>query len=125
MFDNTESLRLISFEITPDGISVRLIVENTAGRAACIELTTETLITLLMLLPASGAALLQRAQSDPRRQNIYPLADFQLEHSQGNGRILTLETLDGQTRSFSLSDELWEESGCAHLDGGGRRLKTH
>jgi hypothetical protein len=55
----------------------------------------------------------------------YPAAEFQIELSPGNFRILTIGTPDGFTVSFSLTDELSQELGEAHLKGIGQRAKTH
>jgi hypothetical protein len=93
-----------------------------SGRAAHLELDAEILATLLVLLPASGGRIVQRAQ---RERLIHRLADFQLVCSPNNDRLLTFETLDGLTMSFSLSDELSSELGHAHLAGGGDYIETH
>jgi hypothetical protein len=55
----------------------------------------------------------------------HPAAEFQIELSPGNFRILTIGTPDGFTVSFSLTDELSQELGEAHLKGIGQRAKTH
>jgi hypothetical protein len=55
----------------------------------------------------------------------YPVTEFQIELSPGNFRILTIGTPDGFTVSFSLTEELSQELGEAHLNGVGLRAKTH
>jgi hypothetical protein len=122
MSDEYEPLRLKSYLLTSDGTAIKLVVEDRSGRAAHLELEAEILATLLMLLPASGGRIVQRAQNE---RLIHRLADFKLVRSPNNSRLLIFETLDGLTISFSLSDELSSELGHAHLGGGGSHIKTH
>jgi len=66
----------------------------------------------------------QRGQARAQRSNnAYHLSGDGL--SPGNFRILTIGTPDGFTASFSLTEELSQELGEAHLNGVGLRAKTH
>jgi hypothetical protein len=95
--------RLINFEAATDGTAVRLVAEDSAGRTIGIILTIETLSALLMTLPRMASDAIKRAHGDSGMRITYPAADFQLELSWGNVRILPIETPDGFTVSFSLT----------------------
>lgn len=117
--------RLITFETATDGAAIRLLAEDIAGRTIGIILTIETLSALLMTLPRMASDAIKRAHGDPTMRITYPATDFQIELSPGNVHILTIGTPDGFTVSFSLTEELSQELGEAHLRGVGRRAKTH
>jgi hypothetical protein len=123
--NDIEIRRLINFETATDGTAVRLVVEDIARRTIRIIFTVETLSALLMTLPRMASDAIKRAHGDPRMRITYPAADFQLELSSGNVRILTIGTPDGFGVSFSLTEELSQELGEAHLNGFGQRAKTH
>jgi hypothetical protein len=125
MANDIEIRRLINFEAAIDGTSVRLIAEDRAGRKIGIILNIEALTALLMTLPCMASDAIKRAHGDSGIRITYPAADFQLELSSGNARILTIETPDGFAVSFNLTEELSQELGEAHLKGFGRRAKMH
>jgi hypothetical protein len=125
MVADLEVRRLISFETATDGTAVRLIAEDLAGRSVGIVLTIETLTALLMTLPTMASNAVKRSHNDPAMRITYPLTDFQIELSPGNSRILTVGTSGGFNVSFSLTEELSEELGRAHLKGKGKRATTH
>jgi hypothetical protein len=125
MVTDLEVRRLVSFETATDGTTVRWIAEDLAGRSVGIVLTIEALTSLLMTLPTMVSNAVKRTHNDPAVRITYPLTDFQIELSPGNLRILTVSTSNGFSVSFSLTEELSEELGRAHLKGKGRRAKTH
>jgi hypothetical protein len=90
-----------------------------------IILTIETLSALLMTLPAIASSAVKRVHNDPSMRITYPLREFEIELGPDNLRILTIGTPDGFTVSFSLTEELSQELGKAHPEGGGCRAKTH
>jgi hypothetical protein len=120
-----EVCRLVNFETAIDGTAVKLMVEDVAERTVGIILTVDMLSALLMTLPAMAASAVKRANNDPDLRITYPLREFRLELGPDSLRILTVGTPDGFTVSFSLTEELSQELGEAHLKGSGRRAKTH
>jgi hypothetical protein len=78
-----------------------------------------------MTLPAIALSAVKRAHNDPSMRITYPLREFEIELGPDNIRILTIGTPDGFTVSFSLTEELSQELGKAHLEGGGHRVKPH
>jgi hypothetical protein len=125
MATEIEIRRLINFETATDGTAVKLVVEDPAGRTVGIVLTIETVTALLMTLPTMASSAVQRANGDSSKRITYPLRDFQIESTTDNLRILTIGTPDGFTVSFSLTEELSQELGEAHLKGSGHRAKPH
>jgi hypothetical protein len=125
MTNEIEVQRLINFETATDGTAVKLVVCDVANRKIGIILTIETLSALLMTLPAIASSAVKRAHNDPSMRITYPLREFEIELGPDNLRILTIGTPDGFTVSFSLTEELSQELGKAHLEGGGCRAKTH
>jgi hypothetical protein len=117
--------RLINFETATDGTAVRLVIEDIAGCTIGIIFTIETLSALSLTLPTMASNAVKRAHNDPAMRITYPVTEFQIELSPGNFRILTIGTPDGFTVSFSLTEELSQELGEAHLNGAGLRAKTH
>jgi hypothetical protein len=125
MATEIEIRRLINFETAMDGTAVKLVVEDLAGRNVGIILTIETVTALLMTLPTMASRAVQRANGDPSMRITYPLREFLIESTIDNLRILTIGTPDGFEVSFSLTEELSQELGEAHLKGRGHRAKTH
>jgi hypothetical protein len=125
MATEIEIRRLINFETATDGTAVKLIVEDMKGHAVGIILTIETVTALLMTLPTMASSAVQRANGDPSMRITYPLREFLIESTTDNLRILTIGTPDGFKVSFSLTEELSQELGEAHLKGSGHRGKTH
>ena len=122
---DVEIRKFINFETATDGTAVRLVAEDVAGRTVGIILTIETLSALLMTMPRMASDAIKRAHGDPTMRITYPATDFQIELSPGNARILTIGTPDGFTVSFSLTEELSQETSEGHLSCIGRRAKTH
>ena len=125
MTTEVEIKRLVNFETAADGTAVKLIVRDVANRTFSIILTLETLSALLMTLPTMALSAVKRAHNDPSMRITYPLGEFEIELGPDNLRILTIGTPDGFTVSFSLTEELSQELGRAHLEGGGHRAKAH
>ena len=125
MTTEIEVQKLINFETATDGAAVKLIIRDVANRNVGIILTIEKLSALLMTLPAMASSAVKRAHNDPSMRITYPLRAFEIELGPDNLRILTIGTPDGFTVSFSLTEELSQELGKAHLEGGGHRAKTH
>ena len=124
MTTEIEVQKLINFETATDGAAVKLIIRDVANRNVGIILTIEKLSALLMTLPAMASSAVKRAHNDPSMRITYPLRAFEIEPGPDNPRILTIGTPDGFTVSFSLTEELSQELGKAHLEGGGS-AKTH
>lgn len=125
MSEDIEIRKLSTFETASDGSAVRLLIEDAAGREMGLVLAIDCLTSLLMTLPKIASIAVTRANNDPDARIAYPMSEFKLELSPENMRILTLGTPDGFRVSFSLTEELSEELGYAHLDGMGLRVAKH
>jgi hypothetical protein len=125
MAGDIEIVRLINFETASDGAAVRLIIEDISGGTLGIVLSVNVLTALLMTLPAMASSAARRANDDPSVRITYPLREFQIELTPDHLRILTIGTPDGFSVSFSLTEELSQELGEAHLKGVGARAKTY
>src|SRR5262245_17480287 len=115
MATDIEIHALINFETAIDGTAVRLIIEDIAGRTVGIILPVNILTALLVTLPTMASSAVTRANNDPSMRITYPPSEFQIELAPDNFRILTIGTPDGFTVSFSLTEELSQELGEAHL----------
>lgn len=94
------------FKTAEDGSSVRLDMEDVTGRAVSLHMPLECLNRLIMTLPGMLRRALQQRQGDPSLRIVYPVARFQVEWSGDLAtRILTLETPDGFSASFGLTEE--------------------
>ena len=125
MTSDVEIRRLAAIEMATDGTAVRLTIEDSNGQSFGIVLTVEILTSLIMTLPTAASNAVKRFHNDPNMRITYPLTDFEIELTPGNVRILTVGTNNGFSVSFSLTAELSEELGHAHLQGKGRRVRTH
>jgi hypothetical protein len=98
------------FETAEDGSSIRLDMEDVSGRLVSLHLSLECLNRLIMTLPSMVRRALQVRHSDSSLRIVYPVAQFQVE-SAGDfeTRILTLETPDGFSASFGLTEEQCRE----------------
>ena len=124
MATEIEIRRLINFETASDGTAVKLIIEDISRREVRVVLPIDIVTALLMTLPTMASNAVQLANDDPRMRVTYPLREFTIETTPDNFRILTIGTPDGFTVSFSLTEELSQELGVAHLTGM-RFRKTH
>jgi hypothetical protein len=101
---------LARFETGEGGASISLVAEDAAGRTTRLTFPTEVLSSLNMTLPQMLTAAIQRQRNDPTARLVYPLAESRTELSTDlSTRILTLETPDGFTVSFAVSDEQFGE----------------
>lgn len=111
----SEVRRLVGFETASDGTAVKLFAEDVAGRETAISMRIETLTALLVTPPRMASNVIKRWRSDPRTRIADALTDFRMELSQDGRRILPFGTQEGSTISFSLSKQLSERMGRAHL----------
>lgn len=94
---------LAKVEVAADGASFDLHITDAAGRPAKLTLPTECLGELLMTLPRVVARALRAKHGDNSLRLVYPLADWRLETSVADPRlILTMSTPDGFEVAFSL-----------------------
>jgi hypothetical protein len=97
---------MTSFECAEDGSSVRLSMKDEAGRPLSLRMPLECLNQLMMTLPGLVRQALQRRHRDPSLRIVYPVAQFRVELAgDSETRILTLETPDGFSVSFGLTEE--------------------
>lgn len=113
------NLEVRGLETATGGDTVKLFVEDVAGRDICFVMKIETLTALLVTLPKMASKVIKRWQNDPITRVTYPLTKFRIELSDDGRRILTLGTLQGFTISFSLGERLSLQMGHAHLESGG------
>jgi len=100
------------FETAEDGSSVRLDMEDVNGRLVSLHMPLKCLNRLIMTLPEIVRRALQAQHRDASVRIVYPVARFQLELAgDSETRILTLETPDGFSASFGLTEEQWREIG--------------
>jgi hypothetical protein len=100
-------------ETAKDGSTVRLEMEDVNGRLVSLHMPLKCLDRLLMTLPGLVRRALQTQHRDPSLRIVYPVARFQLELARDlETRILTLETPDGFSASFGLTEEQCREIGA-------------
>jgi len=98
--------QMISFETAADGSSIRMSMKDASGDPLSVRMPLECLNQLLMTLPGMVRQAVQRQHRDPTVRVVYPLARFQVELADDfETRILTLETPDGFSVSFGLTEE--------------------
>jgi hypothetical protein len=101
---------LTCFESAEDGSSVRLSMKDAVGRPLSVRMPLECLNQLMMTLPGIVRQAVQRRHRDPSLRIVYTLARFQVELADDSEtRILTLETPDGFSVSFGLTEEQCRE----------------
>jgi hypothetical protein len=106
--------KLTRFETADDGLSIEVLVQDSAGRPASLSFPIECLTSFIMTLPGMVTSALQRRQKDPTLRVVFPLQEFEVELSSNpDTRILTLKTLDGFAVSFGLSEDQCRRIGCA------------
>jgi hypothetical protein len=92
-------------EAAPDGSVVRLSMKDVVGRPVSLVLPFECLNQLIMTLPGVARKALQLQHGDPSLRVVYPASRSQLELANDlKTRILTLETPDGFSVSFGLTE---------------------
>ena len=75
-----------------------------------LHMPLECLNRLIMTLPAMVRGALQLRHRDPSLRIVYPVAQFQVKLAGDfETRILTLETPDGFSASFGLTEEQCRE----------------
>lgn len=94
------------FETAEDGTSVRLDMEDVSGQPISLHMPLTCINRLIMTLPGVVMRALQRRHKDASLRVVYPVARFQVELAHDlETRILTLETPDGFSASFGLTEE--------------------
>jgi hypothetical protein len=102
--------QMISFETAADGSSIRMRMKDASGDPVSVRMPLECLNQLVMTLPGMVRQAVQRRHRDPAVRVVYPLARFQVELADDlETRILTLETHDGFSVSFGLTEEQCRE----------------
>jgi hypothetical protein len=101
------------FETAEDGSSIRLDMEDVGGRLVSLHMPLECLNRLIMTLPGMVLHALQQQHRDASLRIVYPVSRFQLELAGDfETRVLTLETPDGFSASFGLTEEQCREIGA-------------
>jgi hypothetical protein len=92
-------------EAAQDGSTVRVTMNDVAGRPISLVLPFQCLSELIMTLPGVARKALQLQHSDPSLRVVFPAALSRLELADDlKTRILTLETPDGFSVSFGLTE---------------------
>lgn len=122
MWAGIDVRKLNRFETADNGSSIKILVEDAAGRPVSLSFPIECLTSLIMTLPGMVTAAVQHQQKDPTLRVTFPLEQFEVELSPDlETRILTLRTPDGFAVSFSLSEEQCRGIGCAGVERAGAR----
>jgi hypothetical protein len=101
---------LARFETGENGASISLVAEDVSGRSFRLTFPTDVLSSLIMTLPQMLTAAIQCRRNDASARLVYPLAESRTELSTDlSTRILTLETPDGFTVSFAVSEDQFRE----------------
>ncbi len=110
------------FETAEDGSSVRLDMADVAGRPVSLHMPLECLNRLMMTLPTMLRRAVQQRKRDPSLRIVYPLQRLRMELGGDlETRILTLETPDGFSVSFGLTEAQWRAVGAdGEIARGGR-----
>jgi len=114
------------FETAEDGSSVRLDMEDVSGRSVSLHMPLECLNRLIMTLPGMVRRALQLRHRDPSLRIVYPVAQFQVELAGDfETHILTLETPDGFSASFGLTEEQCREIATDRRCESTRKLRAN
>jgi hypothetical protein len=91
---------------SPGGIIRPLDMEDVNGRLVSLHMPLKCLNRLIMTLPEMVRRALQAQHCDASLRIVYPVSRFKLELAgDSETRILTLETPDGFSASFGLTEE--------------------
>src|SRR5262249_4951875 len=96
---------LTTFEVAPDGTTLRMGVINSDGNPASVVIPSTCLNRLLMTLPDMMHRSLQARFRDDSLRVVFPADTWRLERSTLGGQfILTLATSGGFEASFGFDD---------------------
>jgi hypothetical protein len=106
-----KAVALTTFDVGPDGETVRLGVRDQAGREASLVLPTLCVNQLLLTLPRIIEAALRRSRNDDSLRLAHPLEAFTIERGERNGAgevryIVTLHTDEHLQVSFAATRHL-------------------
>jgi len=93
---------LTTYEIAPDGTSVRLRMIDSTGREANVIVPMDSLQQLTLTMPKMVAQLLQAACRDPALRLVHNVATWKIERGDDGQSIVTFETPDNFQASFAL-----------------------
>jgi hypothetical protein len=105
MSDEIKVASLTTFEVAPDGTTLRMGVINSDGNPASVVLPSTCLNRLLMTLPDMMYRSLRARFQDNSLRVVFPAQTWRLERSAPGGQfILTLATFGGFEASFGFDD---------------------
>ena len=105
MSDEIKIAALTTFEVAPDGTTLRMGVINSEGNPASVVIPSTCLNRLLMTLPDMMHRSLQARFRDDSLRVVFPADTWRLERSAPGGQfILTLATSGGFAASFGFDD---------------------
>jgi hypothetical protein len=113
---------LTTFDVSPDGSSVRLNVLDHTGEPAALVLPAACVNQLLMTIPLIVEIALRNSHGDNSLRFVHPIESFALELAgSAPGRdprlILTIETVGGFKASFGACAQLMTQLGDTIVDG--------
>jgi hypothetical protein len=105
MSDEIKVAALTTFEVAPDGTTLRMGVIDSDGKPACVVIPSTCLNRLLMTLPDMMHRSLQARFNDDSLRVVFPAEKWRLERTAfADQFILTLATSGGFEASFGFDD---------------------
>jgi hypothetical protein len=125
MSHHIEGHSLVSFDVAADGTRFRLNVADARGKAVSLSLPAECLNQLIVTLPRMSVRALRNRYCDDSLRVVYPAASIRIElASDAKTFIVTLETADGFSVSFGLSQDQLSVFALLERDWGARVRAT-
>jgi hypothetical protein len=93
-----------AYEVSPDGLWVRMNVVDCRGEAAAFVFPVERIGQLLMTLPTMAKEAIRKKHNDDSLRVVFPMQDWTLERSTGQNLIFTLRTEGGFEAAFGFSE---------------------
>ncbi len=103
-----EAEGLTTFEVSGDGMHVRLHATAVGGEPVALTFSSDWLRQLIMTLPNIASQALRRRFGDEQLRIVYPMGDWKIETTgeHNDTFVVTMGTPDGFEVSFALSSEL-------------------
>jgi hypothetical protein len=93
-----------AYEVSPDGLWVRMNVVDQGGNPASFVFPVDRIGQLLMTLPAMAKEVMRKKHKDDSLRVVFPMQDWTLERSTGQNLIFTLRTEGGFEAAFGFSE---------------------
>jgi hypothetical protein len=93
-----------AYEVSPDGLWVRMNVVDCGGNPAVFVFPSDRIGQLLMTLPKMAKEAIRKRHKDDSLRVVFPMHAWTLERSTSRNLIFTLRTEDGFEAAFGLSE---------------------